>query len=572
MPFKTLTKEIQNLIADRGWSEPTLVQEKAIPRIMDGENLLIIAPTGIGKTESAMLPIFSMVHERNEPPISILYITPLKALNRDMFDRLIWWAEKLNLEVGVRHGDTTDYERRKQVEFPPHLLITTPETLQAILTGTKMREHLKNVKHVVVDEVHELVESKRGTQLSIALERLKEISGDFQIIGLSATVGSPEEVARFLGGGRSIGIVKAMTAKDMEILVDSPSPTSEDRLLSERIFLGEDATARLRRIHELVETHRGTLVFTNTREAAEVLSSRLRKIETNYKHDIHHGSLSKDVRVYAEKKFKEEELRALICTSSLELGIDIGSIDLVIQYMSPRQVSKLVQRIGRSGHRVGEKSKGIIIAADPDDILESVVIARKAMSNELEDIRFNKLSLDVLANQIIGLSLEYYDLDRKRIYNIITRSYLYSNLTEEKFDEVLNFLEDLKILYTLPKVRRKRKSWNYYFENLSTIPDTFQYRVIDNIEKKDVGVLDEGFVAEHGTPGTTFVVKGSSWRILSVEDGKVYVEPVDDMESAIPAWEGELIPVPESVALEVSELRYRIYEMLKEGIEPDEIY
>ncbi|MCD6477743.1 MAG: DEAD/DEAH box helicase [Candidatus Aenigmarchaeota archaeon] len=565
--FSKLHPKIQKLIKERDWKEPTSAQEKAIPEIISGKNVLIIAPTGIGKTESAMLPIFSIWLDKKPAPISILYITPLRALNRDLMKRLLWWGDRLEMDISVRHGDTTQYERTKQSEFPPDLLISTPETLQAILPGSKMKKNLSNIKWVVIDEIHELATSKRGVQLSLGLERLRKLSGDFQVIGLSATVGSPDDVAKFLG--KNVEVIKAMSTKDLSVSVVSPSPTKKDREMAEKIFLGADATARIRTIYNFVKDKK-TLVFTNTREAAEILSSRLRSLEYD-KHDIHHSSLSKGVRILAEDRFKNGELNVLICTSSLELGIDIGAVEQVIQYMSPRQVSKLVQRVGRSGHKIGERSNGIIIASDEDDIMEAGVIARMALSGELERIKFHELAYDVLAHQIVGMSLDKYDYDWKEMYELVKNSYLYRNLDKKEFARILKFMEVLRMIYLDTKVRRRRKAWEYYYDNLSTIPDVYQYRVIDNVENKEVGVLDEGFVAEHGETGTTFIVKGRPWRILSVYSGKVFVEPVDDITSAIPAWEGELIPVTREVAQEVGDLRRKISDMIDSKMKDEDV-
>lgn len=557
--FDVLHPKVKEIAKER-FGKATQVQNLAVPKILQGKNVLTIAGTGFGKTEAVMLPVFSLWLKEKPSPISILYICPLRSLNRDMFKRLIWWANKLDMEISVRHGDTTQYERSKQAEFPPDMLISTPETLQAVLPGPRMKENLSNVRWVIIDEIHELVSSKRGTQLSIGLERLRQLSKNLQIIGLSATVGSPEEVAGFLG--RDVEIVKSISSKDFEIEVISPEPSKVDRELAEKIFLGPDATARLRAIHELVKG-RKSLVFTNTREAAEVLSSRLRRLEYEG-HGIHHSSLSKDVRIQAEDMFKNGQLNALICTSSLELGIDIGTVEQVIQYMSPRQVSKLVQRVGRSGHQVGSKSRGIIIASDPDDILEAGVIARRAMDGELEKTGLQEMALDVLSHQMIGLALDKYGMDWKEAYEIVHRSYLFRKMEKTEFSKLMKFMEILKMLYADTGLRRRRNSWRYYYENLSTIPSIYQYRVIDNLDGREVGVLDEAFVAEHGETGTTFIVKGSPWRILSVYSGKVFVEPVDDITSAVPAWEGELIPVTREIAEEVGILRGFIRDVLKE--------
>ncbi len=557
--FDVLHPKIKKIAKSR-FGEATQVQNITIPQILKGKNVLTIAGTGMGKTESVMLPVFSFWLKEKPKPISALYICPLRSLNRDMFKRLLWWGNKIDMDISVRHGDTTQYERSKQSEFPPDLLISTPETLQAILPGSRMKENLSNVKWVIIDEIHELVSSKRGTQLSVALERLRRVSKDFQIIGLSATVGSPRKVANFLG--KDVKILSALSSKDFDIEVVSPELTEEDKKIGEEIFLGSEATARLRRIRDLIKEKK-SLVFTNTREASEVLSSRLRRLE-HKGHGIHHSSLSKDVRVQAEDRFKNDELNALICTSSLELGIDIGTVEQVVQYMSPRQVSKLVQRVGRSGHSIDKKSKGLIIAADPDDILEAGVIARKAMKGELEKTKFHEMAFDVLSHQIIGLSLDEYGIDWNKAYELIRNAYPYRKLGEEDFFRVLKFMENLWLIYLDEGIKRKRKSWKYYYENLSTIPSVYNYRVIDNIENREVGVLDEAFVAEHGETGTTFIVKGSPWRIISVYGGNVYVEPVNDITSGAPAWEGELIPVTREISEEVGDLRFLISGLIKE--------
>lgn len=557
MVFSLFSEKMQKLIEKKGFIEPTLPQQLGIPEIMKGFNVLIIAPTGIGKTESAMLPLFDKISAGESKPISILYITPLRSLNRDLLDRLFWWADKLGIEISVRHGDTTQAERAEQREMPPHCLITTPETLQAILPGKVMREHLRNVKHVVIDEIHELVESKRGVQLSVALERLKEIAGDFQRIGLSATVGSPEIVADFMGN--NVKIIRAEATKEYNIRVESPQPTAKDTAISDDLVIGVNTTARLRRLYELIKSYNSVLTFTNTRETAEVISSRLHRLDKELKQTVHHGSLSRERRIKSEQKFKSQELKSLIATSSLELGIDIGSIDLVVQYLSPRQVSRLIQRVGRSGHGVGRVSKGIIISGD-EDVFESTVISSLAIEKKLETVKIHELAYDVLANQIIGMNMDEYATDSDRIYDVIKRAYPYRNLKKKDFVDVIRLLESIGLLWVNSKdnkleIKRRKRSFQYYFDNLSTIPDTRQYRVISIVENEPIGSLDEAFVAEHGQSGNRFVCAGRAWKIIQVYENKIIVEPVDDIESAIPAWEGELIPVPFAVAQSVGQLR-----------------
>src|SRR3984957_2897057 len=319
---------------------PTDPQMKLSPLVMSGRNALLMAPTGTGKTEAAFLPILDNII-RNElartKGIKLLYITPLRALNRDMLERMKWWCKRFDIRLGVRHGDTTSAERASQSMVPPDILITTPETLQAMLTGRRIREALGSLRWVVVDEVHELAEDKRGSQLSIALERLKRTSGrPFQIIGLSATVGSPETIAKFLvGASGECDVVRVPVEKSLELTVSRPEPTADDRVLAEAIFTFPEVAARLRLIREIVDAYRSVLIFTNTRSEAEALANRFRVWDAKLPIGIHHSSLSRATREAVERNLREGNVRGVICTSSLELGIDIGFLDYVIQYNSP---------------------------------------------------------------------------------------------------------------------------------------------------------------------------------------------------------------------------------------------
>jgi ATP-dependent Lhr-like helicase len=562
MVFELLNPELQKIVSKR-FKEPTLPQKLAFKPILEGKNVLIIAPTGLGKTEGAMLPLFHLAMQEKPKPIAILYVTPLRALNRDLLDRLLWWCNEIGIEASVRHGDTSAYERKQQAEFPPLLLITTPETLQAMLPGKILREHLKNVKWLVIDEIHELVDSKRGTQLSLALERLKELAGhDFQVIGLSATVGSPEKVAKFLCPNGNVEIIKAIQPKAMEIKVVSPKPEASDSRIAKKLFVSEETAARLRLIMELIKSHRSTLTFTNTREFVEILASRIKALDKDFPIAVHHSSLSKEVRIKAEKEFKEEKIKSILCTSSLQLGIDIGSVDLVLQYMSPRTVTQATQRIGRSGHGVERISKGIIITTDEDDVFESAVIARKALNEEIESLKLHENSYDVLAHQLVGLSLDNWKIELQKAYEIVRRAYPYQKLSFTEFLEVCKQLQQLGLIFLNDHIKKRRRGFEYYFTQLSTIPDTKQFKVFNSLDNSFVGVLDEEFVAVNAEPGLTFILKGEAYKIISVEEDKIFVEPVEDIEAAIPGWEGELIPVPFEVAQEVGKLRRILSESL----------
>ncbi|MBN2203097.1 MAG: DEAD/DEAH box helicase [Candidatus Aenigmarchaeota archaeon] len=568
--FNILDNRIKELAVSR-FKVPTQIQEMTIPKVLEGSNVLVLAGTGSGKTESVMLGLFNNLVKKEHEPIALLYLTPMKALNRDLMDRLVWWCSKLDLDISVRHGDTTQHQRKLQTEYPPHIMISTPEQIGAMLTGKNLREILKNIKYIVIDEVHELVTSKRGVQLALSLERLKRYCGNPQIIALSATVGSPELAAKFIFSNNKHEIVKAVTEKDIELKVESPQPTKQDKLIAEKIFIGDFVVARLRKIYDLITEHKSALTFTNTREAAEILSSRLRLLDENFPHEIHHSSLSKDMRIKAESGFKDEKLKALIATSSLELGIDIGSIDLVLQYMSPRQVSKITQRIGRSGHGVGRLSKGFIITSNGDDIFESTIIARRALAGELEKLKIHEMSLDVLTQQIMGLLIECYKMPAKEIYETFVKAYPFKDLTKKEFNKLLNFLVQLKLIYVDDEVKRSRKAFDYYYQNLSVIPDQKNYKIIDTASNTFVGTLDEEFIASHSSIGSSFIVRGRPWRIVSVEEDRVFVEADSDIESSVPAWEGELIPVQFEITQEVGKLRGSISRMLGKKLEKKEI-
>lgn len=573
--FDQLERKVKKAVGKR-FQKPTHIQELVIPTILKGENTLVISETGSGKTESVLFPIFDLFVKEEYKPISILYITPLRSLNRDLMKRILWWSHELEFEATVRHGDTTPYERTMQSQNPADMFITTPETLQAMLTGKIMRENLKNIRWIIIDEIHELVDNKRGVQLSVGLERLKELikekqKREPQIIGLSATVGSPDKVASFLTGDKECRILNTTKKRKIKIHIESPSIKKDDIKRSEEIMIGPEITSRLRRISNLIEKKKSVLVFTNTRESSEVLSSRMAVYDPKLSMETHHSSLSKEVRINTEDNFKQGKTKILFCTSSLELGIDIGSIDFVLQYTSPRQVNKLLQRIGRSGHKMTETPEGVIIAADAADGFESTVITNHALHHKIEATDIYEKAWDVLGHQIIGLSLEEYNLPMEKAYKIIKRAYPFRMITPEDFLESCFFLEKLRLIFINKKdpenkqpgmkdliLRRRRNSWKYYYTNLSTIPNIKNYRIIDIITKKPVGTLDAEFIALHASPGSAFIVKGRAWRVIDVGRSTVMVEPMSGLDASIPAWEGELIPVPYDVAQGVGKMRRQL--------------
>jgi ATP-dependent Lhr-like helicase len=581
--FDLFVKPVRRLINQRGFAKPTEPQQKAIPLVLEGKNVLLISPTATGKTEAAFLPVLStLLHgQQGLPGIKVLYITPLRALNRDMLERLEWWCNNLDVRLAVRHGDTETKERVRQSKSPPDILITTPETLQAILSGWIMRQHLQKVQWVIVDEVHEMADSKRGSQLALALERLRAMIGrEFQLIGLSATIGSPKKVGQFLvGRGRDVEIVRVPVARMMRLKVLFPSPDEEDLRLSSQLYTHPEVAARLRVIRSYIERHKSVLLFTNTRAVSEVLASRFKVWDIDFPVSIHHGSLAKPSRIAAERGLKNGELKGLVCTSSLELGIDVGSIDLVIQYMSPRQATRLIQRVGRSGHRIGRMADGVIVALDSDDALEALATAKKALKEDLEPVQIPPKPYDVLAHQIAGLLLKNRRLGFGEILELYGNAYPYEDLTMEDVEKVLKYMhqrfprlawvsfEDKIVL----KPRQTKALFEYYFDNLSMIPEEKQFLVVDESSDSAVGVLDEAFMAEFGKPGTKFIIRGSPWIIQHVSEERVHVRPIDDPTGAIPSWIGEEIPVPFEISQEVGSIRGFVEDQRQKSVASEEI-
>jgi len=554
--FDLLDKRLGAYLSRQGITEPTEAQRKAIPAVLSGKHLLLVAPTGIGKTEAAMMPVFTQLVKEAGPGIRCIYVTPLRALNRDLLRRLKEVGEEIGLRVAVRHGDTKQSERTAQSKNPPDVLITTPETLQVLFTGRNLRKHLENVRHVIVDEVHELAEDERGAQLSVGLERLVRLAGEFQRIGLSATVGTLDEISNYLAGvGREVVNLKVSAAKEMDIAVESPAVDEADKKLTNRLQTDEKHVAAMRRCRDLIEEHDSTLFFVNTRDYAEALGVRYHLWDDCFSIGVHHGSLSKEIRVQMEDDFKEQRLKALICTSSLELGIDVGSADFTIQFNSPRQVTRLIQRVGRSGHKHYQTSVGRIIATTPPETAESMVISRRAMVEELEKYRIRENPFSVLANQLIAMTLTESRVDKDKAFETVTRAYPFRRLLRKDFDEILRILTELHMVWDdESSYRRKNTGMLHFFDNLSMIPDEKTYGVRDISSRAIIGSLDESFVASYVEPYATFVARGRTWRVVDVSEDEVIVEQVTEI-GATPSWIGEEIPVPFEVAQEVGAMR-----------------
>jgi ATP-dependent Lhr-like helicase len=557
MPFPGLCHELVDSLAARGITEPTPPQADVIPRIAAGGHLLLVAPTGIGKTEAAMLPILDAIFRTKgtKKGIRCIYVTPLRALNRDMLRRMEHYGNDLGISVGVRHGDTPQAERNRQSQNPPEVLITTPETLQVMFTGKRLAEHMKAVEWVVIDEIHELSDTERGAQLSVALERLTLLAGEYQRIGLSATVGNIDDVAGFLSGvGRKVDVRKHDTHRDFDITVESPEPDNDDKVLLDRLQSEPDILAVMKRARQIIEGGRSTLFFVNTRETAEWLAARYHLWDEDISIEVHHGSLSKENRMEMEDRFKRGEVKSLICTSSLELGIDVGSTDMVIQYNSPRQVSRMIQRAGRAGHRIGETIHAKVIATAPDEVAEAMVIARRCDSKELEHFAGRESPLSVVANQLVAMTMGG-SVDKDTAFKVFSRSHCFRNLPRKDMDAVLDQLVSIKMIFVDGDTfRRSRKGMDYFYSNISMIPDERTYMIRDIGTRAVIGTLDESFVASFAEPFAMFIAKGRTWRIVEMREDEILVEEVRDVGS-VPSWVGSDIPVPFEVAMEVGRLR-----------------
>lgn len=583
----------------KGFTQPQL---GAIASIHKNKNVLVSAPTGTGKTLAAFLDIISdlfFMEEKNEPMngVQALYVSPLKALINDIEKSLLDPLQGIKhiakerglsyslVSVGIRTGDTSPYEKSKQLKNPPSILCTTPESLSTALASPKFSENLKSVKWVIVDEIHALAESKRGTQLSMSLEMLNRTAA-FQRIGLSATISPIEEIAKFLvGKGRDCTIVDSRFDKRTNIKVVSPV---RDLIKSSEREVGRRTYETLRKY---LKASRTTLIFTNTRSGTERvvanLKSRFPSIFTDDSIGAHHSSVSRDLRLEIEDKLKSGKLRAIVSSTSLELGIDIGYIDQVIQLGSPKSIIRLLQRIGRSGHNVNSISKGVLVCSDRDDLVEDAVIAYYAEKKQLDRIRLVKNALDVLAQAIISLSLQK-QWNVREAYELITKSYSYSDLEWESYVDILNYLagayhslEDQRVYAKISIYKngeladrldysdfdatfgRKSSARMIFYLNQGTIPDETKVRVYEG--NKPIGTLEEEFV-EKLVPGDRFVLAGRIYQFVKSYRMRVYVKRADDQKPTVPAWFSEELPLSYDAANMVNAFRNNLIGMNMAGI------
>ena len=544
-----------------GFREPTEIQRLAFPLLLGEGDALLLSPTGTGKTEAVLFPLLSRRLREESPATSILYVTPLRALNRDLEHRLVAFAREVGLTAAVRHGDTSASARLAQSRRPPDLLLTTPETLQLLLVGRRLRAALRNARVVVVDEVHELVGSDRGAQLALTLERLDELAGrPLRRIGLSATVGNPEEVARFLAPApRAIRVLVAASRRPLELSARRPGEPAEplDPTLLRELRADRELLLGMRAVEEEIRQHRTTLLFVNTRRTAEGLAARLQRLAPDLPIAVHHGSLSREVREEAERQFRDGALRALVATSSLELGIDIGAIDHVVQFGSPHQVGRLVQRVGRSGHRLDRTIHGTIVALDDDDLEEAAVLARRADAGLVEPVLWRTRNRLAAAQQIVAELRAEGSVDRARLVERFRVAAPVHDLTDTDWSELIGYLEGLSLAReSAGTLVAGRATLRRFYASLSLIPDERTYRLRDLATRRLIGTLDERFVLTQilAQPEEIFLLHGQTWKVVEHREGELLVEQVQELGQE-PRWAGEDLPVPYDVAQEIGELR-----------------
>ncbi len=536
-------RSTERVLCSTGYIEPTPIQRKAIPLVLTGRNTLIVAPTGTGKTEAALIPVLSMLsNTRKSRGIRAVYITPLRALNRDITLRMTRLVKSLGFTLMVRHGDTGQRERREFISKPPTIMVSTPESFGLLLTVEKIQKNLKSIKWIVIDEIHELLDSKRGVEFFLTLKRLERIIGRKpQLIALSATLSekSIRKVSEAIGGYPLLAIDPSY--KEYVIKVDTvDSRENFWRELSDKITV-------------IPREEGSTLVFVNTRQVAEKLGVELAKTQEDV--GVHHGSLHRDVRERVERDFKEGRLKILVSTSSMELGIDIGRVDRVVQVMSPRRAINLSQRIGRSGHLIGRTSKGYIITvSNIFELLESLVIARRTRKGDLEDLPTYEKPLDALAHSLAGSVLDLRPLNIYEFYTSITQLPFYKPLTPDELDELASFMDELRIVKKKDEIIDMGRRTRSYFYKVSMIPSEPDYIVVDITTRRVVGKVSERFVVTNiSKESPYFVLAGKIWKVLDIdtEKGKIQVMLQGETDARIPSWEGELIPVDYKVAREV---------------------
>ncbi len=580
------------------FDELTPPQKYAFKLISDRRNVLITSPTGSGKTMSGFLSIISKLFDNSiegklEDRVYCLYVSPLRALNNDIYNNLSKPLEEIygiikrdkgvniikenikQVMIGVRTGDTTQKERHRMLVRPPNILVTTPESLAILINSERFVEHLKGVEYMIIDEIHELANNKRGVHLSLSVARLKEIIGhEVSMIGLGATLHPLEEAAKFLVGWKGkdandCTIVDASWSKKLEVSAISP--------VKDMIYTKDESIedSMYKELNSIIKKSKSTLIFTNTRSGTERVVFNLKK-RFKYGEDIaaHHGSLSRESRLEVEELLKKGSLRCVVSSTSLELGVDIGTIDNVIQLGSPKSVTRAVQRIGRAGHSYKAIAKGEIIVLNRDDLVECSVLLDAALKRHLDSFTVPQNALDVLAQHIMGMSLtKKWNVDEA--YNLIRGVYAYHNLQKSDYISLMNYLAGNYVGLESRRVygkiwydekegmfgRRGKLAKVIYMLNLGTIPDEVAVNVLDS-NKKWIGNIEEEFLTRL-KQGDIFTLGGRLYRFEYAKGMKAHVSAAHATAPTIPPWFSEQLPLSYELAEEIGRFRGRLSEMMR---------
>ncbi len=577
MPLTRFTPRVRDWF-EAAFEAPTPAQAQAWPAIASGEHVLISAPTGSGKTLAAFL--WAIDRLSDEPPetegIRLVYVSPLKALSYDIERNLRAPLRgiKSELKVAVRTGDTPQKEREQMRRHPPDILITTPESLYLMLTG-RAQELFADTRWCIIDEIHAVASTKRGAHLALTLERLSKTAGrDVQRIGLSATQNPLEEVGRFMvGPNRACRIVDTGVRKELDLQIHVPveSMVEPDAGSTapelDPLVGGTEATRKsiwpaiYPELLKLIEQHRSTILFVNARRAAERIALRLNDMAEKEIARSHHGSLAREERTVVEELLKSGELPCLVATSSLELGIDMGAVDLVIQVESPKSVARGLQRIGRAGHNVGDVSRGRIFPKFRADLLECAVVAKRMREGLIETTIVPRNALDVLAQQIVAIAAaagEDGTIDIDDLYALVTNTYSYAELSRAQLENVLDMLDGRypssefaelrpRIIWdrVANTIRARKGARQLAVTNAGTIPDRGLFAVTLP-DGRRVGELDEEMVYE-ARPGQTFLLGATTWRIEEIGRDRVIVTPAPGLPGAVPFWKGDGIGRPKEL-------------------------
>jgi ATP-dependent helicase Lhr and Lhr-like helicase len=559
----------------------SLPQLHGVMEIHKRKNILVSAPTGATKTLTGFLSVLNELvdsAEKNvlENKIYCVYVSPLRALSEDIRFNLVEPLKEMNkladrdlgIRIGVRTGDTTQKEKTAMLKNPPHILITTPESLAILLTTQKFYENLKDVQWLIVDEIHALAENKRGVHLSLSVERLQKLSPAMTRVGLSATISPLEEIAKFLVGYedtklRNCEIVDVQFIKELDMKVISP--------VNDLIRTGyeelQDKMYTL--INDLVQKHKTTLIFTNTRAGTERVVDRLKnKFPKNYTSNnigAHHGSLSKDSRFDVEQRLREGKIKCVVSSTSLELGIDIGNVDLVLLLGSPKSVARALQRVGRSGHQLHSITKGRIIVLGRDDLVECSVLLKNAVEKKIDTIHIPTNCLDVLAQQVAAMCIQE-KMTVKELYQMVSGSYCYHKMNYSDFLQILDYLSgkfvDLEARHVYAKIwydeetqmvgRRGKMARVIFMTNVGTIPDSTGIRV--KIGDRIIGTIDEAFL-ERLRPGDVFVLGGNTYQFKFTRGMVAQVSVSVGRPPTVPSWFSEMLPLSFDLAMDISRFR-----------------